>query len=241
MQRQADTKPTVRIGSAGPPVRELQQSLNGAIGAGLDPDGSFGGMTDGAVRAFQGDRGLAIDGIVGPPRGTPSTRRPRRPRAGEKTDPANDFRIRGLPPDSAQQADRVFFDFASSAVPASEEPKIAALAATPAPLVLHGSSSEEGPGNTALTQQRINSVSVLLAEHGHQAAAHAAEPDGRRRRQDRLPARPWCSWRRSVRRGSTRARVAAGPRPARRPSRVSSIVSTPCSARRSPSWPRRAP
>ena len=126
------------------------------------------------MRAFQGDRGLAIDGIVGPATWDvfdPATGTTTAP--AKETDPANDFRIRGLPPDAAQQTDRIFFDFAQSAVPASEEPKLAALATSTEPLVLHGSSSEEGTGNTALTGARINSVSVLLAEHGHHAARTA--------------------------------------------------------------------
>jgi hypothetical protein len=171
VQRFGGTKPTVRQGSNGPPVSEVQSALNQAIGAGLTPDGNFGPLTDGAVRAFQGDRGLTIDGIVGPATWDafdPSTAPTSAP--GKETDPANDFRIRGLPPDAAQQTDRIFFDFAETAVPASEEPKIAALATRAEPLVLHGSSSEEGAGNVALTSGRINSVSVLLAEHGHQAA-----------------------------------------------------------------------
>ena len=174
VQRFGGDQPTVRRGSSGPPVGELQQSLNRAIGAGLAPDGQFGAMTDGAVRAFQGDRGLAIDGIVGPATWDafdPATGATTAP--AKETDPANDFRIRGLPPDAAQQTDRIFFDFGQSAVPASEEPKLAALAVGTEPLVLHGSSSEEGTGNTALTSARINSVSVLLAEHGHRAARTA--------------------------------------------------------------------
>ena len=84
------------------------------------------------MRAFQGDRGLTIDGIVGPATWDafdPSTAPTSAP--GKETDPANDFRIRGLPPDGARQTDRIFFDFAATAVPASEEPKIAALAARP--------------------------------------------------------------------------------------------------------------
>ena len=190
VQRFGGDQPTVRRGSSGPPVGELQQSLNQAIGAGLAPDGQFGAMTDGAVRAFQGDRGLAIDGIVGPATWDafdPATGATTAP--AKETDPGNDFRIRGLPPDAAQQTDRIFFDFGQSAVPASEKPKLAALAAGTEPLVLHGSSSEEGTGNTALTSARINSVSVLLAEHGHHAARHRDQRDRRRGRQDRLPPR----------------------------------------------------
>jgi hypothetical protein len=173
VQRVVTDKPTVQQGSVGPAVTDLQQSLNGAMGAGLQPDGRFGRMTDGAVRAFQGDRGLDIDGIVGPDTWSAfdqqTTQAP--PAPGKETDPANDFRIRGLPEDRLDHPDRIFFDFASPAVPAVEEAKVAALALPPTrPLALHGSSSEEGSGNTTLTNQRIGSVSTLLAEHGHAAA-----------------------------------------------------------------------
>ena len=170
MQRLAAGKPTLRRGSVGPPVSEAQQLLNQAIGAGIATDGQFGPVTDGAVRAFQADRGLTADGIVGAltwDAFEPATAAP--PTPGKETDPANDFRIRGLPDDRAEHPDTIFFDFAESAVPADEEPKIAALAASPGPLVLHGSSSEEGAGNTALTNRRIGSVDTLMAEHGHAA------------------------------------------------------------------------
>ena len=52
--------PTVRQGSSGPAVRELQQLL------GITQDGVFGPGTATAVRAFQNANGLGVDGIVGP-------------------------------------------------------------------------------------------------------------------------------------------------------------------------------
>lgn len=62
-----DSRPTVRKGSKGDAVKELQMSLIalgyscGSYGA----DGDFGSSTDSAVRAFQRDKRLEIDGIVG--------------------------------------------------------------------------------------------------------------------------------------------------------------------------------
>ncbi|PWT74004.1 MAG: hypothetical protein C5B60_07415 [Chloroflexi bacterium] len=60
-------RPTLRTGSRGEDVRELQQLLNrhGASPP-LIVDGSFGPRTDVAVRAFQNRRSLVVDGIVGP-------------------------------------------------------------------------------------------------------------------------------------------------------------------------------
>jgi hypothetical protein len=61
------THPTVRYGSQGPAVEELQQKLN-ADGAdpALEADGIFGPKTRAAVVAFQTKHGLSPDGIVGP-------------------------------------------------------------------------------------------------------------------------------------------------------------------------------
>ena len=59
-------KRTLRRGSQGADVAELQAELNargfdcGAV------DGIFGKGTERAVKAFQQDRNLAVDGIVGP-------------------------------------------------------------------------------------------------------------------------------------------------------------------------------
>jgi peptidoglycan hydrolase-like protein with peptidoglycan-binding domain len=52
-------------GSQGPHVAELQNVLNQA-GFDLDEDGIFGRRTEAAVRHFQTDQGLDVDGIVGP-------------------------------------------------------------------------------------------------------------------------------------------------------------------------------
>jgi peptidoglycan hydrolase-like protein with peptidoglycan-binding domain len=57
-----DTKrrATLRRGSRGPLVQQLQQAL------GLPPDGIFGPNTEAAVREFQRRASLVPDGIVGP-------------------------------------------------------------------------------------------------------------------------------------------------------------------------------
>ncbi|GHU89493.1 hypothetical protein FACS1894217_12230 [Clostridia bacterium] len=59
------THPTLRKGSKGNDVKTLQTALN-KHGYKLDVDGSFGPLTDAAVRAFQKSKGLAVDGSVGP-------------------------------------------------------------------------------------------------------------------------------------------------------------------------------
>ena len=58
--------PTINLkkGSKGSGVMWLQSQLN-RIGFGLKVDGIFGALTDAAVRAFQTERGLVPDGIVG--------------------------------------------------------------------------------------------------------------------------------------------------------------------------------
>jgi murein L,D-transpeptidase YcbB/YkuD len=55
----------LRKGSTGDAVRDLQRSLS-ALGYPLEVDGIFGGDTDVAVRAFQRDHRLAVDGVAGP-------------------------------------------------------------------------------------------------------------------------------------------------------------------------------
>jgi peptidoglycan hydrolase-like protein with peptidoglycan-binding domain len=58
-------EPLLKRGSSGTAVRQLQEALKEA---GHDPgpiDGEFGPSTEAAVRAFQQDKGIAVDGIVG--------------------------------------------------------------------------------------------------------------------------------------------------------------------------------
>src|SRR5919202_3433951 len=57
--------PIVRQGDQEHPVRTLQYLLR-ARGQSIAADGIFGPKTEAAVRDFQGDRGLAVDGGVGP-------------------------------------------------------------------------------------------------------------------------------------------------------------------------------
>jgi peptidoglycan hydrolase-like protein with peptidoglycan-binding domain len=59
---------TLRIGSRGPEVIALQTALNLAVSPslGLIPDGEFGPKTDRAVRAYQAQRRIGVDGVVGP-------------------------------------------------------------------------------------------------------------------------------------------------------------------------------
>jgi peptidoglycan hydrolase-like protein with peptidoglycan-binding domain len=59
-------EPTLREGSSGQAVRELQEALKEI---GHDPgsvDGQFGPQVEAAVRAFQQERGIPADGVVGP-------------------------------------------------------------------------------------------------------------------------------------------------------------------------------
>lgn len=55
----------VKAGSRGDAVRQVQQRLRDR-GWRLTVDGVFGGTTDLVVRRFQGEKGLATDGVVGP-------------------------------------------------------------------------------------------------------------------------------------------------------------------------------
>ena len=61
------TRPTLRKGSRGEAVKEMQTLL---ISKGYDlgkwgADGAFGKQTLAAVKAFQKNRGIKVDGIVG--------------------------------------------------------------------------------------------------------------------------------------------------------------------------------
>jgi peptidoglycan hydrolase-like protein with peptidoglycan-binding domain len=58
-------EPLLKKGSTGEAVRQLQQALTDL---GYHPgaaDGQFGGKTEAAVKKFQGDREITVDGIVG--------------------------------------------------------------------------------------------------------------------------------------------------------------------------------
>ena len=57
--------PLVRQGDRDHPVKTLQYLL-GARNHPVTADGIFGPHTDAAVRAFQQEKGLSVDGIVGP-------------------------------------------------------------------------------------------------------------------------------------------------------------------------------
>ena len=57
--------PLVREGDGEHPVRTLQHLLR-ARNQSVDVDGIFGPKTDAAVRAFQMDNHLSVDGLVGP-------------------------------------------------------------------------------------------------------------------------------------------------------------------------------
>lgn len=58
-------RPLIRYGSRGSLVEELQIKLN-EVGARLKVDGKFGIKTDRALRIFQKQRGIDVDGICGP-------------------------------------------------------------------------------------------------------------------------------------------------------------------------------
>lgn len=58
-------RPTLRKGSSGTAVVELQRRLN-SRGEQLATDGKFGALTEAAVKRFQSANGLKADGIVGP-------------------------------------------------------------------------------------------------------------------------------------------------------------------------------
>ncbi len=55
-----------RIGDSGEPVRDIQDRLSALGFVSHDPSGEFGESTATAVVAFQKDRGLTVDGVVGP-------------------------------------------------------------------------------------------------------------------------------------------------------------------------------
>jgi peptidoglycan hydrolase-like protein with peptidoglycan-binding domain len=62
--------PVLANGASGLPVAALQEALTAysVEDPATDPgaiDGSFGPLTEAAVRAYQGDRGVTVDGVVG--------------------------------------------------------------------------------------------------------------------------------------------------------------------------------
>ena len=61
-------RPTIRRGSTGPYVLELQKHMNRVypLYSHLAEDGIFGAKTETVVREFQRRAGIAVDGIVGP-------------------------------------------------------------------------------------------------------------------------------------------------------------------------------
>lgn len=61
----ARAKPTLRQGSKGEGVRDLQRHLNGSMGRVVAEDAMFGPGTANAVRRYQRSKGLGVDGVVG--------------------------------------------------------------------------------------------------------------------------------------------------------------------------------
>lgn len=65
----SDIRPVLRLTDppmTGDDVSELQRGLAAALGYVIAVDDVFGVQTDNALRAYQGDRGLTVDGIAGP-------------------------------------------------------------------------------------------------------------------------------------------------------------------------------
>ena len=65
-RKDAEDRPTIRRGAAGNPiflVKEIQRKLGFTA---RQVDGSFGPLTEAAMRRFQRAHGLVPDGIVGP-------------------------------------------------------------------------------------------------------------------------------------------------------------------------------
>ncbi len=58
--------PVTRRGSRGAIVRKLQEALSAAGYLSAPSDGVFGPVTEAAVRSFQRDAGIDVDGLVGP-------------------------------------------------------------------------------------------------------------------------------------------------------------------------------
>lgn len=61
-----DGRRTLRRGDSGDDVRELQESLNTLLYNAGEADGKFGSRTESALKDYQRDHGLKVDGICGP-------------------------------------------------------------------------------------------------------------------------------------------------------------------------------
>jgi peptidoglycan hydrolase-like protein with peptidoglycan-binding domain len=60
------SRPTLKLGSSGPAVRQAQCYLNHSLtGPDLTLDGVFGPVTDAATKRFQACAGIVRDGVVG--------------------------------------------------------------------------------------------------------------------------------------------------------------------------------
>ncbi len=64
LPNEEEAMPTLRLGSSGDQVTELQNILDSA-GYSVVVDGQFGRSTEDAVKRFQSDHSLEADGVVG--------------------------------------------------------------------------------------------------------------------------------------------------------------------------------
>ena len=84
----------------------------------------------------------------------------------------DDFLIRNISPEDAANPSMIFFELGSGTIPASELPKVKALATPPGQkLTLNGFSSEEASpaANDAVINKRIKAVDAALIAAGHTA------------------------------------------------------------------------
>src|SRR5262249_58068250 len=61
----AGYRPVLSLGSTGLDVQRLQRALTAALARTVTIDGTFGSLTDQAVRDYQSSRGLTVDGVAG--------------------------------------------------------------------------------------------------------------------------------------------------------------------------------
>ena len=202
VQRLAGDKPTVRAGQhRARRSSELQQSLNRRWTPGSSPDGSTSGRSRTAPcarsRTTVGSPSTASSGRR---RGTPSIPTAPTPSApGKETDPANDFRIRGLPPDSRPATrPRVLrlrlVGRAGAGGAEDRRPRRDARTAGAARFVERGGRRQRHP------HQPADRLGVRPPRRARpRGGPDRRELDRRRGRQDRLPPRP-CRARRPGRR-----------------------------------------